>query len=232
MGAHSVWTANAGEGTVSQIDPKELRVVQTIGLGLAATDLVEARGVVWVATGSDNNIVRIDARSGGVLARAKLSQDDLASAYAVAAGDDAVWVGSGSDIFKIDSSSHELVGRWHYGGGDQRSRRRRRLRMVRQQRGDGGAALGDDRPSDWEDDASESYRQRLRLAAAGSGLPPRTHAVLTQPSGGSTRSRRGSPRRLSSERSWASRQRWKSRSAKEQSGSRATTPAQSPDSIL
>jgi DNA-binding SARP family transcriptional activator/streptogramin lyase len=117
VGAHSVWTANAGEATVSQIDPKELRVVQTVGLGLAATDLVEASGVVWVATGSDNNVVRIDARSGGVLARAKLSQDPSASAYAVAADADAVWVGSGSELFKIDSSSHELVGRWDYGGG-------------------------------------------------------------------------------------------------------------------
>jgi YVTN family beta-propeller protein len=117
VGAHSVWTANAGEATVSQIDPKELRVVQTVGLGLAATDLVEARGVVWVATGSDNNIVRIDARSGGELARAKISQDPAASAYAVAAGADAIWVGSGNDIFKIDSSSHELVGRWDYGAG-------------------------------------------------------------------------------------------------------------------
>jgi YVTN family beta-propeller protein len=117
VGAHSVWTANAGEATVSQIDPKELRVVRTVGLGLAATDLVEARGVVWVATGSDNNLVRIDARSGGVLARAKISQDLSASAYAVAAGADAIWVGSGNDLFKIDSSSHELVGRWHYGAG-------------------------------------------------------------------------------------------------------------------
>ena len=107
-----VWTANAGDGTVSQIDPKELRVVQTLGLGLAATDLVEARGDVWVVTGSDNNIVRLDARSGGELGRAKLSQDLSASAYAVAAGADGVWVGSGSDLFKIDLSSHELVGRW------------------------------------------------------------------------------------------------------------------------
>ena len=73
--------------------------------------------MVWVATGSDNNIVRIDARSGGELARAKISQDPSASAYAVAAGADAIWVGSGNDIFKIDSSSHELVGQWDYGAG-------------------------------------------------------------------------------------------------------------------
>jgi YVTN family beta-propeller protein len=117
VGTHSVWTANAGEETVSEIDPKKLRVVQTIGLGLAATDLVESAGEVWVATGSDNNIVRIDARSGGILARAKISRDQFASAYAIAAGANAIWVGSGSDIFKIDASSHELVGRWHYGSG-------------------------------------------------------------------------------------------------------------------
>lgn len=117
VGAHSVWTANTGEGTVSEIDPTKLHVIQTIGLGLAATDLVESAGEVWVATGSDNNIVRIDARSGGILARAKLSRDDLASAFAVAAGANAIWVGSGSEIFKIDASSHELLGRWDYGGG-------------------------------------------------------------------------------------------------------------------
>jgi YVTN family beta-propeller protein len=117
VGTHSVWTANAGEGTVSEIDPKKLHVVQTVGLGLAATDLVESAGEVWVATGSDNNIVRIDARSGGVLARAKLSQDQLASSYAIAAGANAIWVGSGSEIFKIDASSHELLGRWDYGAG-------------------------------------------------------------------------------------------------------------------
>jgi YVTN family beta-propeller protein len=117
VGAHSVWTANAGEATVSQIDPNELRVVQTVGLGLAATDLVEAGGEVWVATGSDNNIVRIDARSGGILAKAKISRDQFASAFAIAAGANAIWVGSGSDLFKIDPSSHELVGRWATVGG-------------------------------------------------------------------------------------------------------------------
>jgi YVTN family beta-propeller protein len=117
VGTHSVWTANAGEGTVSEIDPEKLRAVQTIGLGLAATDLVETGGEVWVATGSDNHLVRIDARSGGVHARAQISQDRYASAYAIAAGANAIWVGSGSDIFKIDPSSHELVGRLHYGGG-------------------------------------------------------------------------------------------------------------------
>ena len=70
---------------------------------------------MWVATGSDNHLVRIDARSGGVHARARISQDRFASAYAIAASANAIWLGSGSDIFKIDSSSHELVGQWHYG---------------------------------------------------------------------------------------------------------------------
>lgn len=116
VGRDSVWTANAGEGTVSKIDPKKLRVVQTIGLGLAATDLVETGGEVWVATGSDNHLVRIDARSGGEHARAQISQDRYASAYAIAAGANAIWVGSGSDVFKIDPSSHERVGLWHYRG--------------------------------------------------------------------------------------------------------------------
>lgn len=117
VGAHFVWTANAGEGTVSEIDPKKLRVVQTIGLGLAATDLAETSGEVWVATGSDNTLVRIDARSGGVLGKAKISSDLAASAYTIAADSDGVWVGSGGDFIKIDPVSHDVVSRWPYGGG-------------------------------------------------------------------------------------------------------------------
>ena len=62
-------------------------------------------------------MVRIDARSGGVLASAQLSPDFEASAYAIAKGPKGVWVGSGSDIIKIDPSSHDVAVRWHYGGG-------------------------------------------------------------------------------------------------------------------
>jgi DNA-binding SARP family transcriptional activator/streptogramin lyase len=117
VGQRFVWAANAGDGTITQIDPKSLRVVQTIGLGAAATALVEAHGTLWVATGSDDTVVRVDPRSGGVLGPVLLPHDLTSSAYTIAAGADAVWVGSGSDIVKIDPATAEVVGRRRYGGG-------------------------------------------------------------------------------------------------------------------
>ena len=153
VGTKFVWTANAGEGTVSQIDPKELRVVQTIGLGLAATDLVEARGEVWVATGSDNEH-RPDRRAVRRCARrGRSSRTDVPQAHTRSLqAPTRSGLGRAATIFKIDASSHELVGRWHYGGGDQRCSPSAAApygsRAARRRWG----GLGDDRPSDRERD--------------------------------------------------------------------------------
>lgn len=117
LGGGYVWTANTDEGTVSQIDAKQLRVIRTIGVGARATALVEADGVIWIATGSDNTVVQVDARSGGVLGRARISAQPTASAYAIDAGRRGIWVGSGDEIAKLDPLSGAVVSRWHYVGG-------------------------------------------------------------------------------------------------------------------
>jgi DNA-binding SARP family transcriptional activator/streptogramin lyase len=117
VGRRYVWTANAGDGTLTQVDPRALRTVQTIGLGAAATALVEAFGTLWVATGSDDTVVRVDPRSGGVLGPVTLPHDFTSSAYTIAAGAGSVWVGSGNEVVKIDPSTGEVAGQLHYGGG-------------------------------------------------------------------------------------------------------------------
>ena len=66
VGRDYVWVANSADGTITQIGKKSLSIVQTIGLGEQATDLVESAGSVWVATGIDNTLVQLDARSGGI----------------------------------------------------------------------------------------------------------------------------------------------------------------------
>ena len=91
--------------------------MQTIGLGSAATALVEAHGVLWVATGSDDTVVTIDPRSGGVLGTVRLPHDLTASAYTIAADAKAIWVGTGNELIEIDPSTYDLFGRLHYGGG-------------------------------------------------------------------------------------------------------------------
>jgi DNA-binding SARP family transcriptional activator len=118
VGKSHVWTANAGEGTVTEVDPVGPSVVQTIGIGTAATDLVEAAGQLWVVTGSDNTLVRVDARSGGVLGSTKISPDPTASAYAIAASPGAVWVASGDTVYKINPVTEQPVARRrHVGAG-------------------------------------------------------------------------------------------------------------------
>jgi DNA-binding beta-propeller fold protein YncE len=104
-----VWVANSADGTVSKVDAKSLKAVQTIGIGAQATELVEAAGSIWVATGIDNSLVKIDARTGGRLATLRLPPDPSAAAYAVAAGAGALWAISGSHGLKIDPRTDAIL---------------------------------------------------------------------------------------------------------------------------
>ena len=100
---------NAADGTVSEVDRKRLRVIQTIGIGKQVSDAVVASGRVWVVMGIDNSLVQIDERSGGVLGILPLSSDPAASAHAVAAGYGAIWATSGDRVVKIDASSGDVL---------------------------------------------------------------------------------------------------------------------------
>ena len=48
VGAGAVWVANAGDGTVSRIDPATRKVVKTIEVGNSPFGIVVAAGLVWV----------------------------------------------------------------------------------------------------------------------------------------------------------------------------------------
>ena len=48
FGAGSIWVANAGDGTVSRIDPFTGRVVRTIDVGGSPTGIVVVGDEVWV----------------------------------------------------------------------------------------------------------------------------------------------------------------------------------------
>ena len=47
VGAGSIWVANAGDGTVSRIDPGARKVIETIDVGNAPAGLVVSDGLVW-----------------------------------------------------------------------------------------------------------------------------------------------------------------------------------------
>jgi YVTN family beta-propeller protein len=50
--ANAVWVANAGDGTVSRIDPETSEVVATIDVGPAPAGVAVAHGLVWVTVQS------------------------------------------------------------------------------------------------------------------------------------------------------------------------------------
>ncbi|MGZ4302388.1 MAG: BTAD domain-containing putative transcriptional regulator [Gaiellaceae bacterium] len=114
VGRDYVWVANSADGTISQIGRKSLKTMQTIGLGEQATDLVESAGSVWVATGIDDGLVQLDARSGGIQERLHLSStDQTASAHAVTAGAGAIWVASGARLLKVNPKTGAISARKH-----------------------------------------------------------------------------------------------------------------------
>jgi YVTN family beta-propeller protein len=117
VGRHAVWVANSADGTVSKLDVDTLRVIKTIGIAGQATEVVESNGQAWVATGLDNSVVPIDARSGGVHPAIPLSRDRTASAWAVASGGGSIWTSSGNRLLEIDPVTDTIVARRDVGEG-------------------------------------------------------------------------------------------------------------------
>jgi DNA-binding beta-propeller fold protein YncE len=64
---------------------------------------------VWVATGLDNTLVKIDARTGGVLGTLSFPPSVDAAAYAVASRDGAVWAISGDRLVKLSRETNAIV---------------------------------------------------------------------------------------------------------------------------
>jgi DNA-binding SARP family transcriptional activator/DNA-binding beta-propeller fold protein YncE len=105
----TIWVANSGDGTVSEVDARSLKLVRNIGIGAQATEIAVGAGAVWVATGLDNTVVQLDARTGGTLHTFQLPRDIDASAYAIAAGDGKVWAVSGNRLVEVDPDSDVIV---------------------------------------------------------------------------------------------------------------------------
>jgi YVTN family beta-propeller protein len=60
VGGGSLWSANAGNGTVSRVDAVHRRVVRTIRVGVQPGAIAFAAGAVWVGDFTQNSVFRID----------------------------------------------------------------------------------------------------------------------------------------------------------------------------
>ncbi|MBJ7601728.1 MAG: hypothetical protein JF888_00795 [Candidatus Dormibacteraeota bacterium] len=140
----SAWVANAADGTLTQIDVASNRVVRIVGIGdprqlldagcgarsihqvphgsfvIRACDVPRAvavsPGAVWVARGDTRSIVRLDSRTGQVVATIPAD----VQAWYIAANESAVWASDydADTVVRIDPSTNRVVVRvTHLGHG-------------------------------------------------------------------------------------------------------------------
>ena len=108
-GAYGLWVANADDGTVSRIDPKDHKVIETIGLGADVNGIASGFGSVWVAGGNDETVFRIDPARGVIRAKLHFGKTDPLRpqpVFFIAAGSTGVWVTRGLRLLEIDPATN------------------------------------------------------------------------------------------------------------------------------
>jgi peptide/nickel transport system substrate-binding protein len=89
VGSGSVWVANAGDGTVSEVNPTARRVVaDPIYVGNGPSGIAVGKGAVWVALSVDGAVAKIDPDTGRVVDTFSVGTNPTR----VAVGFDKVWV--------------------------------------------------------------------------------------------------------------------------------------------
>jgi YVTN family beta-propeller protein len=102
----AVWVANAGQGTVSRVDPATNTVTNTIQVGRNPVRLAAGFGSIWVANQTEQTLSRIDARTGQLLAT--IPTPTLApNQLAVGAG--SVWALASYSLLRIDPATNKAT---------------------------------------------------------------------------------------------------------------------------
>ena len=119
VGMRGVWVANAGDGTVTRLDPATGENVDTIGAGGGdLNDLAVGFGYVWVANGNDGTITKIDPRLDQTvgppirLGRPTVAPDPV---FYIAIDSHYVWATRGSQLLRIDPATGKVERRLDIG---------------------------------------------------------------------------------------------------------------------
>ncbi len=105
-GGGFVWTADAGDGSVTKIDPRT-GVGQRIIVGGTPSEIVVDQGAVWIANFSDT-ITRLDIANGQA---ARIATDPGAPITHIAAGDGMLWIShrTTNTVSRIDMGLRRLA---------------------------------------------------------------------------------------------------------------------------
>jgi YVTN family beta-propeller protein len=118
VGQDAVWVANAGQGSVSRVDPATNTVIRTVQVGRKPVRLAAGFGSIWVANQTGQSVSRLDVRTGQlqatILVTGHISAEDLA------VGEGTIWVRSGNRLLSLDPATNTIADRtgdWEVGGG-------------------------------------------------------------------------------------------------------------------
>src|SRR4029453_10478186 len=113
------WVANAGQGTVSRIDPATTAVTGTTPVGRNPVRLAAGFGSVWVANKTSHTISRLDARTGRLQATIPVPNHYFSPTQLTLAAD-AVWIKDEALLWRLDPATNTMTDRsgdWEIGGG-------------------------------------------------------------------------------------------------------------------
>ncbi len=106
-GAGSLWATNAGDGTVSRIDPDSRTVRGSIDVGGKPTGVVVAGGFVWVTDQVGQSVAQINPDVGRLVSKVQVGNRPTG----IAAGPSGVWVANSADgtVTQIDPRTGDVV---------------------------------------------------------------------------------------------------------------------------
>jgi streptogramin lyase len=119
VGLGGVWVANAGDGTVSRLDPATGKFERNYAIGADddMSDIAVGFGSVWVADGNGGTVTPIDPKLGVELPIRPSGRPTIAptAVYFVAVGSGYVWATRGDQLLRIDPHTNQVDG--HLGVG-------------------------------------------------------------------------------------------------------------------
>jgi YVTN family beta-propeller protein len=101
-----VWVANAGENTVSKVNPRTVSEVDDPSVGRRPRSVALGASSVWVANEGDDNVTRLDD-----ISSSQRTIEVGTAPTGIAFGADAVWVANSGDgtVSRIDPETNDVV---------------------------------------------------------------------------------------------------------------------------
>jgi streptogramin lyase len=113
-----VWLVNHRAASVSRVDPDTGRSrVVARPVGTVPERITTGFGSLWVSDPQASSVFRLDQRAATQQAVVRLPQG--LPVYAVAAGEDTIWVGAGTRLFAVDPATNAVAGSVELGSPDQ-----------------------------------------------------------------------------------------------------------------